>query len=62
MIFPSPLDYATVIRMVSIMFYHMTKLYFVRHAEIKMETEASPDKCELTDNASDAILNMLKGI
>ncbi|MGC8506361.1 MAG: histidine phosphatase family protein [Thermoplasmata archaeon] len=40
----------------------MTKLYVVRHAEIKIDADAPPDKWKLTDNASDAVVKMLNGI
>ena len=40
----------------------MAKLYFVRHAEIRIDAEASPDKWELADNAYDAVAKMFNGI
>jgi len=40
----------------------MTKLYFVRHAEIRIDAVAPPDKWELMDNASGAVVKMFNGI
>ncbi len=60
--FPVLVDYVTIIRTVLIGFCHMTKIYFVRHAEIRRDAVAPPDKWELADNASVAIAKMLNGI
>jgi broad specificity phosphatase PhoE len=61
-IFSVLIDYATVIRTVLIRYCRMTKLYVVRHAEIRLDVDVPPDKWELTDSASSAVVNMLNGI
>jgi broad specificity phosphatase PhoE len=40
----------------------MSKLYFVRHAEIKVDPDVPPEQWELMDNASDAVVEMFNGI
>jgi len=51
-----------IIRTVPIRSSSMTKLYFVRHAETRIDAGEAPDKWELTDSAYDAVMKMLNGI
>ena len=61
-IFIDQVDYARIIRAVPIRSCRMTKLYFVRHAETRIDADAAPDRWELTDNAYGAVVKMFYGI